>query len=439
MLSELLEPETEVMLSIAETIAGLSLSHLGAKNALDFNSALSSINLYRKTFGEDGFNYLESRIDSLSLKYGYYEPMPEGVKEVNGVVQILENIFILNHVRNEPAALKEFTESERKEISAFTENRRSVDSLTGQKQSGSAALGAVKNINSKEKIMPEKQAFRPSIDAGEKNAKEEAFINALSQRKNIISALQNGTLSCLPGADGYADTVPAVNLVSGTNYHGANLLYLKDHQKQNDFPTAEYITENQIKNAIRENPGLSVKPEEKPVFIHWSEENEETKKYEHKSVKLFNVAQTSDPEGFKTYFAEKKQEEYQQWLEKKQIEKPGYQPPEPKPKKPGPDIECTSTEPEKYLGQYLAAVSMGGRFKASPEQAAEFSQKLENTMYEKMDNGYPNPFMLSKISNNASQYCKDVTQEVRMAMQKDEYHQQQEQKQEQTQSLGRGR
>jgi hypothetical protein len=131
--SELLEPETESTLSIAESISGLSLSHLGSKNALDANSALNSINLYKKTFGEDGFDYLKNKIDSLHLKYGFYKPTPEGIAEVNGVVQRLENIFILNHVKNEPEALKEFIESERKEINAFTKNRRSVVSLTGQK------------------------------------------------------------------------------------------------------------------------------------------------------------------------------------------------------------------------------------------------------------------------------------------------------------------
>jgi ribosomal protein S15P/S13E len=295
---------------------------------------------------------------------------------------------------------------------------------------------SVENINSKENFMSNGQTFRPSIDAGEKNAKEEAFTNALSQRKNIMNALQGGTLSCLPGADGYADTTPAVNLVSGNNYHGANMLYLKDHHKQNGFPTAEYISVDQIEKAAKDNPGLVVKPEEKSVFIHWQEKNEE--KYENKSVRLFNVAQTSDPERLKTYFSEKKQEEYQQWLEKKQLDQPGYQPPEPKQKEPGPDIECTSTEPDKYLGQYLAAVSIGSKLKVTPEQAAEFSQKIETLIYEKMENGYSDPFKLSKISNNASQYCKDVVKEVKMAIQKEEYHQKQEQKQEQTQSRGRG-
>lgn len=285
--------------------------------------------------------------------------------------------------------------------------------------------------------MSNERTFRPSLDAGEKNAKEEAFINALSQRKAIINALQGKTLSCLPGADGYADTTPAVNLMSGTHYHGANMLYLKDHQKQNGFPTAEYVTANQIEKAVKDNPGLAVKPGEKSVSIHWDEKNEETDKWENKSAKLFNIAQTSNPDGLKTYITEKKQEEYQQYLDKKRIDFPGYQPPEPKPKEPVPDIECTSSDPEKYLGQYLAAVSMGSQFKVSPDQAVVFSQKMEYSIYEKLENGHTDPFKLSKISNSASLYCRDVIKEAKMAMRNEEYHQQQEQKLEQTQSLGR--
>ena len=32
------------------------------------------------------------------------------------------------------------------------------------------------------------------------------------EQEMIISALKNGTLACLPGADGFADTQPVVNI-----------------------------------------------------------------------------------------------------------------------------------------------------------------------------------------------------------------------------------
>jgi hypothetical protein len=368
-------------------------------------------------------------------KYGFKKPDETGLQEIKNMTAKLETLKTHQfHNYRDKKNYNSFIESEKNEISM------SDNSI--QKQGEKISRREIKNINSKENFMSNERTFRPSLDAGEKNARDEAFMNALNQRKNISNALQSGTLSCLPGADGYADTTPAVNLVSGNNYHGANMLYLKDHQKQNGFPTAEYVSVDQIAKAAKDNPDLAVKRREKSVFIHWQEKNEETDSYENKSVRLFNVAQTSDPEKLKTYFSEKKQEEYQQWLEKKQLDQPGYQPPEPKQKESGPDnITCTGTEPEKYLGQYFAAVSIGSKFKATPEQAVEFSQKLETLMYDKMENGHTNPFKLSQICNNASQYCKEVTKEIRIAARNEEYHQklEQEQKQEQTQPRGRGR
>jgi hypothetical protein len=56
---------------------------------------------------------------------------------------------------------------------------------------------------------------------------------------------------------------------------------------------------------------------------------------------------------------------------------------------------------------------MGGTFKAGAEQASEFVKKMEGALFEKMENGRPNPFKLQKISNAASQYCKEVIKEAR--------------------------
>ena len=295
----------------------------------------------------------------------------------------------------------------------------------------SPAPGAVENIINKENSMSQEQeerTFRPSIDAAEKVAKEQAFKNALSQRKAVLNAIKDGTLACLPGANGFADTEPAVNLVSNDFYHGANMLYLKDHQKQNNFPTAEYVTEYQVEKA-----GLSINKEEKGRFIHWEQKDDQTGEWEKKSVLLFNVAQVSDPQAMKAFVEQQKQERFEKYVEKQRLDRgdPNYTP-EQKQKTPGPIVECTSTDPEKYLGQYLAAVSMGGKFKVSPEQSAEFSKNMENSLLEQMGNGYPDPFKLSRISNAANQYCKDVKMEIKMETQKADYKLDQQQ----TQSRG---
>jgi hypothetical protein len=270
----------------------------------------------------------------LYLKYGYNAPVPEGVKEVNGIVQRLENIFILNHVKNEPEALKEFIESEKKEISmskqifqdsmtvsddgkrVFVGLANTIDGSFGwlpieklQKQGENAALGAVKNINSKEKIMSnefenidEETIAEDKELSPEQLAAKNAWMEASHRRKVINDAIIAGTLGCLPGADGYADTAPAQNIMKNDDkvYHNANQLFLKDHQKQNGFPTAEYITYDQIKKAQEDNPDmhLFIRKGEKGVFLHVSEKITEDK-WEEKHIRLFNVAQVNKPKELK--------------------------------------------------------------------------------------------------------------------------------------------
>jgi hypothetical protein len=221
------------------------------------------------------------------------------------------------------------------------------------------------------------------------------------------------------------------------------MLYLKEHQKQNGFPTAEYATYQQIEKAKKDNPDLFIRQGQKGVSLHVSEKIEGTDNWEEKHIRLFNVAQLNKPWAFKEWVDQKHQEEEQKKQEylKTQYGE-GYKPPEAKQKEPGPEIACSSTEPEKYLGQYFAAVSMGSKFKVSPEQAAEFSEKMVNTMYEKLmnKNGEPvigkegqhvsNPFKLEEISRDANKFCKEFMRDLRIESQKQN---QPEQKQEQTQ------
>jgi hypothetical protein len=286
------------------------------------------------------------------------------------------------------------------------------------------------------------------IEGKNLSPKEAAFMNTVHQRKVVADAIKAGTLACLPGADGYADTAPAVNLVNKTYYHGSNLLYLKDHQKKNGFPTAEYVTYQQIEKAQKDNPDLFLREGQKGVSLHVSEKIEGTYNWEEKHIRLFNVAQLNKPWEMNKWAEQKQEEDAQKKLEWLKTQYGSdYKTPEPKPKEPGPEIACKSTDPEKYLGQYFAAVSMGGKFKASPEQAAEFSNKMINAMYEKLTNkdgkpvlgkeGQPvsNPFKLEEISRNANEECKIFIRDLRIEARKQN---QPEQKQEQTQSRGRG-
>jgi hypothetical protein len=242
-----------------------------------------------------------------------------------------------------------------------------------------------------------------------KTPEEAAFLNALHQRKVVAEALKDGSLACLPGKDGCADTEPAVNLANGTRYHGTNQLCLKDFQKKNGFPTAEYVTA-----AAVEKSGIPIRKGQHGVWISFSDQNKETGQWEQKNVRLFNIAQAVSPAKMKAAaegMAAEKQREKEEYL--RQMYGGAYRAGEPRERKPGPEIACSSTEPEKYLGQYLAAVSMGGKFKASPEQAAEFSQKMEASLFQRMENGHTNPFKLSQICNAAGEHCKSVIREAR--------------------------
>jgi len=324
---------------------------------------------------------------------------------------------------------------------SFSPELQSANSFNENKQGETPPLER-RNINSKENFMSdqlntEEKTIRLSSDPAAAVAKEEAFVNALHQRKMVLNALATKTLACLPGENGFTDTKPAFNIVSGDIYQGVNLLDIKDHQKQNGFPTAEYITENMINNAREEYPDLKILQDQKTkgIFIHWEEKIKGTDdEWERKSSKLYNIAQTTNPEQIKAWADKKQQEEYQKYVDFKKKDNPSWTPPELKQKSPAPIIECSSTEPEKYLGQYFAAVSLGGKFKVSPEQADEFTNNMKSALTELKENGYPDPFKLSKISNKANKYSKDFIRETNMMLQREFYK---EQKQEQTQSLGR--
>jgi len=302
------------------------------------------------------------------------------------------------------------------------------------------------NLESDENTLsPKEKAFR------------EAVINATFQRKVVADAIKNGTLACLPGADGYADTTPAVNIMTPQKpYHGDTQLFLKAFQKQeqNGFPTAEYVTYHQIDKCRESGVDVYVRQGQKGVSLLISEKKEEAGDWETKKIRLFNVAQLNSPKLIKDWAEKQIAEQAKKDLEYKQMQYgSGYKPPEAKPKEPGPEIVCTSTEPEKYLGQYLAAVSMGSKFKVSPEQSAEFSEKMVKALYVPMEprrneqtgevkppplnkeTGQPitDCFSLEKISRAANKECVEFMRNLGMAAQKQN---QPVQKQEQTQSIG---
>jgi len=276
----------------------------------------------------------------------------------------------------------------------------------------------MQSINSpqrKQEAAPEPPLQEPE-PAPEKTYSQEAetaFNIALDQRKLISQSIRMGSHPCMPDKDGFADTAPPVNIMTGKTYHGVNLLFLKDNQARNGYPSAEYITKESLQRS-----GVPLKPEEKGVSIAWEEKSNRLDDrgkpvWDKKSAVLYNVAQTESPQKVKD-FAVNSREAHEQEFQAKMREKYGdsYQAPRQKDTRPGPLVTCSSTEPERYFAQYFAAVSMGSKFKIAPEQGAEFAKKYDTQVFQQNERGYTNPFALAKICNTASIQCKDVIRQA---------------------------
>jgi hypothetical protein len=232
---------------------------------------------------------------------------------------------------------------------------------------------------------------RKEIFMNEDNkSKDQAFLDTVHNHGVFVESLMSGSLSCLPDRNGFTDTSPVFNIFDGTPYNGLTFLLLKKHQRDNGFPTAEYLTSEQIDGAKKDNPDVSIIKGTKGVSLCVSVKDPETGKWNDKNVTLFNAVQI---------FNSNKINKFPDYLS--QYKPKGF-------------FYCIDSSPEEYLGQYFAAVSMNRLFRVIPEQANEFSEKmkerlLEKTIRVKKDGetmSVPNPFTLSKICNDAMKVAK---------------------------------
>lgn len=386
------EPYNSIILTKEDIVKRISEKKESIMTEADFNREQN--NLVKLYHGEDGHNAISQK---------EYDRRLEALKhEYNGgrMPGVQEAAYMNNWGKPAPYGAEK-NKSKERDMSDVNEN------AAGQE---------------------EKQALSPA---------ERAFAAVIHQRGMIGHALKEGTLSCLPGADGYADTSPAMNIMTGNRYHGATLLQLKDHQKANGFPTGEYVSQDVIKAS-----GIPIRAGQRGIDITFNKKDKESGEWENITVRVFNAAQTARPQALKEWAAKQSAENREEYNREQFGD--SYKPPERSAgeKLSAPEITCTSTEPEKYLGQYLAAVSMGGKFKATPEQAAEFKQNLGDAIWEKsvaVKKGEAgtiemktNPFKLSEICNAAGERCKEVIKEVRTEQRLERLEQQQQQ----TQSRG---
>jgi hypothetical protein len=242
------------------------------------------------------------------------------------------------------------------------------------------------------------------VDFREMDKNDFSIINAKKDRKLFINALENGTLACLPGESGFADTHGACNVVNRTLYRGSSQFLLKDFQIRNGFPTAEYLTYDQIEKAAAfSGDRISVAKGQHGFTLNFLVDGEQ------KSVRLFNIAQTTKPELIRSY-ADHLAVNREQYLKQQYGE--NYR---PKMNTPGPSIACSSPDPSTYMGEYLAALSMGRQFQATPQQADEFKQKTKDFIFERNQEGHINPFNLNRLGNLASKCCRQIIPEIAQA------------------------
>jgi hypothetical protein len=180
-------------------------------------------------------------------------------------------------------------------------------------------------------------------------------------------------------------------------------LLLKDFQKQNGFPTAEFCTGDQIEKASGfSGEKIYIKKGAKGITLNFQVAGEQ------KSIRLFNIAQVHNPELIRAY-ADHRARERETYLKEKYKE--NYR---PKINETGkPPVSCTSSDPDVYLGEYLAALTEGRKFKVSPHLAEEFKQKTKDFIFERNPENHINPFNLNRLGSKANYLCKQILGEIR--------------------------
>lgn len=237
--------------------------------------------------------------------------------------------------------------------------------------------------------------------------------NAKVNRKHFMDSLENGTLACLPGADGKADVSDVKNVVNGTNYKGMTTLYLKNFSKLKGFPTNEYMTVQQLEKVNMEkqlgwNDRLKIKKGEHGINLDFSvpkrDEKGDTVKdpktgkvvNEKITAKLFNIAQVENPEKLVEWAKEQAEKRYE--YAKSQAGDKWH---EPNPNKVREVVNATSSEPAQYLAEYFDAMNRGKDFTASKEIVEEFKAKTKEYVWEHKEGEewkpHVNPYRLNMI------------------------------------------
>jgi hypothetical protein len=277
--------------------------------------------------------------------------------------------------------------------------------------------------------VPEAQGAAEQQPVAKTSKQQSSFFLALEHRRLFYDTLKKGNFPLLPNAQGTVDATPAVNLVNNTVYHGPNVLILKAHQAAHGFPSAEYVSETQLEEASRRAGlhGTTVpKPHAATLSVLDPEHPREDGKPAVKFIRLYNVAEAAHPEAVRELARAKSQERADRWMDwqaKKRDEAQArgtewevrpYQ--EGRRAAPGPAFKITKSDPEKYLGQVFAAMSLNSPCKSDTITAAKFTNQVVDYLYAKSigkdGKEHDNPYLLYQLGHQASKECKEIIPKV---------------------------
>ncbi len=298
----------------------------------------------------------------------------------------------------------------------------------------------MENQNTNEIPVEQENAATDAVQGAASTNKDWQAYNVAKKDRNLFArAIENGTL--LPGEDGKVDTSNARSLVRGTKYQGMTNIILKSFTKENNFPTNEFVTANQLDhvNMTKQLPfedSVKIKKGEKGITIHISEKkkddnerdiiDQETGKpvYETKYITLFNIAQIENVQPVMD-FAKEEVDRRLEWAKSQK----NYR--EPNPDKIRETVQASSGEPTVYLSEYFNAVEKGKDFSATPEIAEEFKAKANEVLFgqaktqEERDKA--NPFNFAKLSIAVNklhkEQRKEISQKIRNEKAREKYNQ----------------
>ncbi len=210
------------------------------------------------------------------------------------------------------------------------------------------------------------------------NAIDRVNLPPIAQRstEKILSWMENGTAPFLPNKDGIIDTHGIRSGSSGRLFKGMNQILAKGYLNEMGKDDDKIVTFKQAKDAQ-----TFVKKGEKgfSLSVYDAEKNQSNVYY------YFPLSATANPEKIIPSLNPKAPHSFYQNDVK--------------------TVECNDSNPEKYLGKYLMAVTIGAEFKASPEVIEQFKKEYTQEIKQGIsDKKYTRIF---ELGNKASASCKE--------------------------------